>query len=247
MTKHVEAIWSSVKNTIFFSVQEPMSSLALELLDDVAFVETEIVTEAIILLQKLVLENSGLLFSLIVEDTDINKTVNAVASFRSYNDIPQEGKHKLYAIGRILFVSAKGSISCCNRVFESFFCLLMDMLGLSVTNSSGDCLPNHKYLFSERFNFGALYLCVELLAAGRDLVVGSGELTSQSVSEQETWCRILHKFSSLLIKAFSSVLAASTDEGDYEAYIYSGGKCLQFFFFFKECDAHAYRHAHTRI
>ena len=228
MTKHVEAIWFSVKDAIFCSEQEPMLSLASELLDHVGFQENEIVTEAIILLQKVILENSGLSLSLIVGDKDINTIVNTVTSFRSYNDIPLQSKHKLWAIGRILYVSAKASITCCNRVFESFFFRLMDTLGLSVRNSSGDCLPNFDYVFSERLNFGALYLCIELLAACRDLVVGSEELTSKSVSAQESWCCMLHSFSSLLMKAFSSVLDASTDKDAYEADIYSGGKCFCF-------------------
>ncbi|XP_059595466.1 MMS19 nucleotide excision repair protein homolog isoform X3 [Vitis vinifera] len=227
MTKHVEAIWFSVKDAIFCSEQEPMLSLASELLDHVGFQENEIVTEAIILLQKVILENSGLSLSLIVGDKDINTIVNTVTSFRSYNDIPLQSKHKLCAIGRILYVSAKASITCCNRVFESFFFRLMDTLGLSVRNSSGDCLPNFDYVFSERLNFGALYLCIELLAACRDLVVGSEELTSKSVSAQESWCCMLHSFSSLLMKAFSSVLDASTDKDAYEADIYSGVKGLQ--------------------
>ena len=223
MEKHVEAIWSSVKEAIFCSEQEPMLSLASELQEGLGFQENEIVTEAFILLQRVILENGGLLLSLIVGDKDINMIVNSVTSFRSYNDIPLQSKHKLCTVGHILYVSAKASTTCCNRVFESFFFHLMDTLGLSVRNSSGDCLPNYDYVFSERFNFGALYLCTELLAACRDLVVGAEELTPK-VSAQESWCCMLHSFSSLLIKAFSSVLDASMDKDAYEADIYTGGK-----------------------
>lgn len=231
MKKHVEAIWSSVKEAIFCSEQEPMLSLASELLDDVGFQENEIVTEAFILLQRVILENGGSLLNLIVGDKDINMIVDTVTSFRSYNDIPPQNKHKLCSVGRILYVSAKASITCCNQVFNSFFFCLMDTLGLSVRNSSGDCLPNSDYVFSERLNFGALYLCTELLAACRDLVVGYEELTPKSVSAQESWCCMLHSFSSLLIKAFSCVLDASTGKDAYEADIYSAGKCFCYIVF----------------
>ena len=73
----------------------------------------------------------------------------------------------------------------------------MEALGLSMRNSSGDWLLNFDYVFSERLNFGALYLCVEFLVACRDLVVASEELTSKSVSAQESWSCMLHNFSSL--------------------------------------------------
>ena len=185
-------------------------------------------TEAFIFLQKVVLENSSLSLSLIVGDKDTNTIVNTVTSYGSYNDIPLQSKHKLCAIGHILYVSAKASITFCNQVFESFFFRLMEALGLSMRNSSGDWLLNLNYVFSERLNFGALYLCVEFLVACRDLAVASEKPTSKSVSAQESWCCMLHSFSSLLMKAFSSVLDASTDKDAYEADIYSGGKCFCF-------------------
>ena len=154
-----------IKDVILLSEKEPMLSFASELLDHVGFQENEIVTKAFILLQKVILENIGWSLSLIVGDKDINTIVNIVTSCGRYNDIPLQSKHKLCAIGRILYVSAKASITCCNQVFESFFFRLMDTLGLSVRNSSGDCLPNFDYVFSERLNFGALYLCIEFLVA----------------------------------------------------------------------------------
>ena len=143
------------------------------------------------------MENSSLSLSLIVGDKDINTIVNIVTSCGRYNDIPLQSKHKLCAIGHILYVSAKASITCCNQVFESFFFRLMEALGLSMRNSSGDWLLNLDYVFSERLNFGALYLCVEFLVACRDSAVASEKLTSKSVSAQESWSCMLHNFSSL--------------------------------------------------
>ena len=163
-----------------------MLSFASELLDHVGFQENEIVTEAFIFLQKVILENSSLSLSLIVGDKDINTIVNTVTSCGSYNDIPLQSNHKLCAIGHILYASAKASITCCNQMFESFFFHLMEALGHSMRNSSRDCLLNFDYVFSERLNFGALYLCIEFLVACRDLVVAFEELTSKSILAQES-------------------------------------------------------------
>ena len=186
-----------IKDVIFCSEQEPMLSFASKLLDHVGFQENEIVTEAFIFLQKVILENSSLSLSLIVGDKDIYTIVNTVTSCGSYNDIPLQSKHKLCAIGHILYVSTKASITCCNQMFESFFFRLMEALGHSMRNSSRDCLLNFDYVFSERLNFGALYLCVEFLVACRDSAVASEKLTSKSVSAQESWSCMLHNSSSL--------------------------------------------------
>ncbi|KAK9281071.1 hypothetical protein L1049_003964 [Liquidambar formosana] len=162
MEKHAEAIWASLKTAIYALPEEPILSLMSESLDGMCFQENEIAKEALILLQKLILQNNDLFLSLIVGDEDINMIINHIDSFKSYNDIPLQSKQKLHAVGCILYVAAKASISSCNRVFESFFLRLMDTLGPSVRDSSGFCFRNDNHALSEKLNFGALYLSIEV-------------------------------------------------------------------------------------
>ncbi|XP_059645093.1 MMS19 nucleotide excision repair protein homolog [Cornus florida] len=226
MAKHAEVLWASLKNAIFTSIM-PVLSLESEPVDGMGFQENEIATEALILLQKVILQNDALFLSLISGDEDINTTINSSAKFNRYDDIPTQNKQKLLAVGQILSVSAKASISSCNRVFENFFIRLMETLGLSVQNLSGVCNPDEDHVISERIDFGALYLCVEVLAACRLAVVGTEKLAMTTVSVCDTWCCMLQNFCSSLTKAFSSTLVTNIDECTDKAYIHVGVKGLQ--------------------
>ncbi|KAL4625999.1 hypothetical protein ACB092_05G064500 [Castanea dentata] len=223
MAKHARAIWLSIKDALYTSLQEPTLSFTSESLDGLVFQENEIAKEALTLLQQVIMQNNGLFLSLIVEDEDINIILNAVPSYESYSDIPLQGKLKLFAAGCILSISTKTSVACCNMIFESFFPRLMEILGLSEKKLSGDHSPKDNYLISKRLNFGALYLSVELLAACRDLIAGSTQIACKSVSTYETSHCMLHSFSNLLTKAFCSTLVTSPHDAD----IYFGVKGLQ--------------------
>ncbi|KAF8393447.1 hypothetical protein HHK36_021691 [Tetracentron sinense] len=236
MAKHAKSIWSSLKDSIYTSIPEELVlSLPPDSPDGRGLQENETAKEALICLQKVILQNDVIFFSLIVEDEDIELILSSVPSLRSYNDIPVESKQKLCATGYILSVAAKVSSASCNRVFGSFFPRLMDILGLSVRSSSGGCIGDDKCMLSERLNFGALYLCIELLAACRDLTMSFEEVTPQSISSEDTWVFLLQNFSSPLIGALSSFLVASINEDAYEPDIYSGVKGLQIMATFPGC------------
>lgn len=220
MAQHAETLWASLKDALFNSL-ESISSLELEPVDDVGFQGNQIATEALLLLQKVVQQNEGSL-SLIVGDEDINLTINSISTFKNYGDIPMPNKKKLHAVGQILSVSARASIASCNRVFESFFLCLVDTLRLS--GSCGDIQPEDGYKFSGRLNYGALYLCIELLAACRCLVLGSEGRTSTTVSAHETWSCMIQSFCRSLTEAFSFTLVTAADEENRNAYVHSGGK-----------------------
>lgn len=227
MAKHAEAIWSSLKDVIYASPQEPISSLTSEPLDGIRFQDNEITKEALILLQKVILQNCGLFISLIIGDEGINMIIDSIEIYTTSNDITLQSKQKLHAVGSILHVSAKASVASCNRVFESFFLRLMGALELSVKNSSGFCVPADNDVVSEKLNFGALYLCIELIDACRYMIAGFEELTANTVSADETCCSMLRNFSSSLFKAFSSTLVTSISSGAHDADIYLRVKGLQ--------------------
>ncbi|XP_031255744.1 MMS19 nucleotide excision repair protein homolog isoform X2 [Pistacia vera] len=225
IAKHAGAIWSSIKDAIYFSL-EPSLSFGLESLDGLGFEDNAILREALTLLQTVIKQNTDLFLSQIIADEDINFIFRSISNFKSYNNIPMQSKQKLHAVGCILSVSVKASLASCNRVMESFFPSLVDALGLSVRNSSQDCFPNDDYVLAERLNHAALYLCIELIAACRDEISGSEPFMTQSALAHEKWCCLIQSFSASLTKAFTFTLATSTNEDAYDADVYFGVKGL---------------------
>jgi len=226
IAKHAGVIWSSLKDAIFTSGQSFVLSLTPESLGGLGCQENEIAAEALALLEKVVIQNNDLFSSMIVGDEEINMVLNSITGCQSYNEIPLQSTQKLYSVGRILYVSVKASVASCSRIFQYFFSCLMESMGLPVVNGSGTCSFNDDCIISKRPNHGSLYLCVELLGACRDLVISSGDLASQCVSANETWCCLLQRFSTSLSKIFSSTLATSTDKPAHDADVYLGGKCF---------------------
>ncbi|KAJ4951961.1 hypothetical protein NE237_028793 [Protea cynaroides] len=218
MEKHSREIWLALKDTIFTLSSENVLSVVSESPDAMGFQENEVVKEGLICLHHIILQNSNLFINLIVEDEDVEVIFRSVTSCRSYNDITVEDRKKLYMLGRILSVSAQVSSSSCSRIFQTFFLRLMDILGVPLDGS---------FLLSEKLNSGALYLCIELLAACKNLVLDSQEYASKSFSLEDTCCSLLRNVSAALTDALSSILVLRMDQGVSED-IYSGVKGLQY-------------------
>ncbi|XP_061359137.1 MMS19 nucleotide excision repair protein homolog isoform X2 [Gastrolobium bilobum] len=231
IAKHAKTIWSSLKDTIYNYLEEPDFSFALASVDGIDFPKNEFVIEALSLLQQLIMQNSSLLVSLIIDDEDVNVIFNIIASYEIYDAIPVQEKKKLHAIGRILYITAKTSVSSCNTVFHSLFSRIMDNLGFSVSNI--DSSPNGDIFPSQKVKSGFLYLCIELLAGCRELIVASEEQALQYVFEHETFCTMLHSFSTPLSNAFGSVLAVSADICPLDRDVYIGVKGLQLLAMFR--------------
>lgn len=214
MAKHVKVMWSVLKDIIYTS-PESILSLESELVDGMSFQESHTVTEALVLLQKVIYQNSNLLLDLIVSDEDIKTTVDDIHQFKEYNGITLQSKQRLHAVGCILYLSAKASIGSCNRIFEGFFPCLIRALGISLENSDTP--------LSSPCNFGATYLCVELLAGCRALVVGTEGHMSTDVLAQEAWCNMLCSYGTSLTKIFSFTLVTGQDGSTQNAYLHYGG------------------------
>ena len=129
IAKYAGAIWSSLKDTLSTYLGEPDFSFTIAPVDGIGFPENEFVLEALSLLQQLIVQNSSLLVSLIIDDEDVNSIFSTIASYETYDAIPVQEKKKLHAIGRILNITAKTTISSCNVVFESLFSRMMNNLG----------------------------------------------------------------------------------------------------------------------
>ncbi|EOY26932.1 MMS19 nucleotide excision repair protein, putative isoform 1 [Theobroma cacao] len=224
MAKHGEALWSSLKDAVFTSL-DGVLSFTPESLEGLCLPENEIAAEALSLLQKLIVQNTNFFLDLIVVDEDINMIFNMISSYKSYHGIPAQSKQRLHAVGCILSASVKASTASCNRVFECFFSRLMDILGLCVRNSSGNLSSDDSIMIPKRYNHGALYLSIELLSACRDVIASSETIIAASAHTEETWSYLLRSFSSSLTKAFCSA-SICTSEDSHDADVYFGVKGL---------------------
>ncbi|KAG8380020.1 hypothetical protein BUALT_Bualt07G0150100 [Buddleja alternifolia] len=232
MAKHAQALWSSIKDATYVS---PQSTLSMETdwTGGMTFEDSDIIAQAFVLLQEVVRQD-GDFISLIMSDSDINIFVNSLNRYKEFDEIPEQDKQRLYAVGRILSTCARPSVILCNKVFESFFLLLMDAMGLSVAKPSGSSNLNEDCFSPVKFNFGAHYLCVELLAACRYLTVSLDDFTSILDFSNQTWCVMLSNFTKLLVRAFISLLRSNIGDSSKNAYVYVGVKGLQILATFPE-------------
>ncbi|XP_047160790.1 MMS19 nucleotide excision repair protein homolog isoform X1 [Vigna umbellata] len=224
IAKYAKSIWFSIKDTLSTYLGEPNFSLNMAPVDGIGFPENEFVMEALFLLQQLIVQNSSLLTSIIIDDEDVNIIFNTIASYEICDAIPVQENKKLHAIGRILYIASKSTVTSCNAVYGGLS-RMIDKLGVSVSNT--DSSPNGDIFPSQRVKFESLYLCIELLAGFRELIVGSDEPALQYAIEHATCCTWLHDFSSSLFNAFGSVLVASADRCPLDPDIYIGVKGLQ--------------------
>ncbi|GAB2222290.1 hypothetical protein Drorol1_Dr00013501 [Drosera rotundifolia] len=174
--KHAEAIWASLKCAILYSAGQPVLPSTFDWTDSMSFQENEIMKEAFSLLQIVTSQPDYAFLDLIIQDAEIHNTVNQIQDFGNYDDITPQNKHKLLVVGRVLSILAKASLASCNKVFEICLGRLLDTLGVSQTSSVVD--PVMVDVSSTVFNFGALYLSIQIIAASRDLALASTELAS---------------------------------------------------------------------
>lgn len=222
MTKHAQSLWACVKDAIYISPQSTLLSES-ECLDGMNFQASDVMLQAFVLLQKIILQEGGFI-SLIMGDNDINTFVNSLNGHKDFDDIPVQNKQRLHGIGHILSICAKTSVAACSKIFEGFFPHLMDVLGLSVAKLP-DSGCHDKDPLSPLSNFGALFLCIEILAAFRHLVVSHDNFMMIPDFAHQTCYVMLSKYSKLLMEAFISTLKSITAGNTQRAYGYYAGLC----------------------
>ncbi|KAG1346602.1 putative MMS19 nucleotide excision repair protein [Cocos nucifera] len=208
MIKHAKAIWSNLKDVIFnhsphktlFSTSESAGNMESE--------ENQIAKEALICLQTTILhldslEKDPVLSFIVEDDEDIEMKFGLVSNEGTGTGISIESRRQLSAVGNILSVSSKASMSGCTRVFQKFFPRLMNILEISASSSSYGCNTNNG---TSSLNFGALYLCIQLLASCRELILTSQDFSPQVITKQDGWWCMLQRFSGPLAHALGSAL-----------------------------------------
>lgn len=219
MASHAEALWSSVKDATYISPQCTLTKES-ELLGGMGFQDSDVMMQAFILLQE-VIQQCGDFISLILGDNDINVFMNSLNQYEEMDQIPSLEKQRLHVVGHMLFTCAKSSPALCNKVFHSFFPLLMECLGLSVAKSSNghldeDCPP-------VKYNFAAIYLCIELIAACRDVAVSLDSSKGVLDFSQQTWSTMLSNSCKSLVKGFFSLLSSTVADQRPSSDVYFGG------------------------
>lgn len=228
IAKHAEAIWSSLKPAICNLPSEDVSSWASELSDGMGFQENEITKEALDLLQKVASQQKNGFLNLVLKDKDINCLINLFVVSGSSGSVLPHNEQKLHFVGRLFSVLAKESTALCNTVVDTLFIRLLDNLGVSANSSSKDVLAIDSNIPCQRLNFSALYLCIEILGACRELAVASVQLTSNSDFVNDAWCQTLAGCSCSLTNVLVSDLVPSTSEKYHDADISLRGKCCGF-------------------
>ncbi|KAL8170444.1 hypothetical protein V2J09_022248 [Rumex salicifolius] len=211
--KHADSLWHALKATIFSVSQELALSSAGDLLDGQGFQENDIAKEALVLLERVGIELGSDFLKLILSDEDMKQSIENISTFRSYSDISIENKQKLLAFACIISTLVKTSKTFCNNVSETLFMHLVDNLQVPHEAAQVTATVTSSDTHSQRLNFGALYVCIEILSASRDLAVSWVEAKSKFHFENEPWCRVLLSFSNTLMKVFNFDLVVHRTEG----------------------------------
>ncbi|KAL9247367.1 hypothetical protein vseg_020808 [Gypsophila vaccaria] len=210
IAKYFAAIWSSLKAAIYdLPVEDNL--LVSDLPDGLSFKENEVTIEALKLLQKVASIQDNSFLNLVLQDEDVRSLINSAANSGSSYESLSQNKQKLYSVGRLLSVLAKASTTSCNVVFESVFLRLLNSLLLPAVTALDDAATIVSNMPCQKPNFSALYLCVQILDACRELAVASARIASDLSFLEDTWCQLLVDHSSSLVKMFASTLA-TTDE-----------------------------------
>lgn len=217
MAKHAEALWSSIKDTTYISPQCTVTKES-ELIGGMDFQDSDIMTQAFILLREVIQQYSDFI-SLVIGDKDINVFVNSLNQYEEIDDIPVPVKQRLYSVGHILSACAKPSVELCNKVFESFFPLIMDGLGLSVSKPIENGHLDADCSSPVKCNFAFIYLCIELLAACRYVAVSHEKLDFS----HQAWYAMLSSFSKSLVKGFFSFLSSNLAADAKRSNVHFGG------------------------
>lgn len=222
MKQHYGSLWSALKDT-FYSSTETHLSFAQESLTSPGFEMNEIHNEAVSLLQRLIKQDISFL-GLVVDDIRINTVFDTISRYSQYKEMPGTSKLEVLVISQILSVSAKASVQSCNMIFQTFFFRLMNTLGIVEKTSTGDVVQNGNSTVSTRLYHGGLHLCIELLAASKDLILGFEACSPTPGCAQESWYSMVKSFSVPLTQVFTSAVRSSNE--DSVADVYLGGECL---------------------
>ncbi|CAA0826899.1 ARM repeat superfamily protein [Striga hermonthica] len=212
---HAKILWSIIKDETYVSPQSTLSK-DFESMGQMTFRESDVMNQAFILLQEIIRRCDDSI-KFIIHDNDINVFVNSLNEYKEFDAIPLQVKQRLHAVGRIMSTCAETSVASCDKVIKSFFPLLMSGLEISVGDS----------VCPVQLSFGALYLCIQLLASCRYLTVSLENCGSTSDFSNWIWPVMVSNFSKPLVEAFISILRPNVADNSQSHYVHLGVKGLK--------------------
>ncbi|CAM0905499.1 unnamed protein product [Alopecurus aequalis] len=221
MVSHASAIWFKLKEVIFSLSSDQLLSTGSP--KDAEKNKNQIVSEAKNCLKTAVTyihsTDRDIFINLILLDEDIVNNIHSVTTEEKSICTSSHDLNQLQALGSVISILAEPSTYFCTRVFQAHFTRLVDILGSSAGFESQH-LNSCNGSSSADINYGALYLCVQMLSSCREVAVASREDFPPVKSAKESWWLILeekldpfiHLLGKLLTIDSQSIQSAVTQE-----------------------------------
>ena len=204
MVRHASAVWLKLKEVIF-SLSPEQLLLTSGSPKDAEKNKNQMVSEALNCLKTAITyidsPDKDLFINLILLDEDIVNKIHSISSAEKSLLSSLEDLAQVHALGSVISILAESSTYFCTRVLQEHLTHLVDILGTSTDYESQCNGPS-----SAAINYGALYLCVQMLTSCREVALVSYAECSSIKLAKESWWLILEKKLDQLIHLLGSFL-----------------------------------------
>ncbi|XP_039793571.1 MMS19 nucleotide excision repair protein homolog isoform X2 [Panicum virgatum] len=204
MVRHASAVWLKLKEVIF-SLSPEQLLLTSGSPKDAEKNKNQMVSEALNCLKTAITyidsPDKDLFINLILLDEDIVNKIHSISSAEKSLLSSLEDLAQVHALGSVISILAESSTYFCTRVLQEHLTHLVDILGTS-TDYESQCNGSS----SAAINYGALYLCVQMLTSCREVALVSYAECSSIKLAKESWWLILEKKLDQLIHLLGSFL-----------------------------------------
>ncbi|PAN09691.1 hypothetical protein PAHAL_2G044600 [Panicum hallii] len=195
MVRHASAVWLKLKEVIF-SLSPEQLLLTSGSAKDAEKNKNQMVSETLNCLKTAITyidsSDKDLFINLILLDEDIVNKIHSISSAEKSILSSLEDLAQVNALGSVISILAESSTYFCTRVFQEHLTHLVDILGTSTDYESRQ-LNTCNGSSSAAVNYGALYLCVQMLASCREVALVSYAECSSLKLAKESWWLILEK------------------------------------------------------
>ena len=204
MVRHASAVWLKLKEVIF-SLSPEQLLLTTGSPKDAEKNKNQMVSEALNCLKTAITyidsPDKDLFINLILLDEDIVNKIHSISSAEKSLLSSLEDLAQVHALGSVISILMESSTYFCTRVLQEHLTHLVDILGTS-TDYESQCNGSS----SAAINYGALYLCVQMLTSCREVALVSYAECSSIKLAKESWWLILEKKLDQLIHLLGSFL-----------------------------------------
>ncbi|KAG2640277.1 hypothetical protein PVAP13_2KG062600 [Panicum virgatum] len=206
--RHASAVWLKLKEVIF-SLSPEQLLLTTGSPKDAEKNKNQMVSEALNCLKTAITyidsPDKDLFINLILLDEDIVNKIHSISRAEKSILSSLEDLAQVHALGSVISILMESSTYFCTRVLQEHLTHLVDVLGTS-TDYESQQLNTCNGSYSAAINFGALYLCVQMLTSCREVALVSYAECSSIKLAKESWWLILEKKLDQLIHLLGSFL-----------------------------------------